>query len=99
MSFRVSAIFRVAPLGVGVSVLPLHASLSARNLDTPSPATPGVGRGNAPNQLLAGFAVVVSCMPSSKDLFTVLSMYAASPFLYTFIIHLLPLGAFLLTSL
>jgi len=67
----VSVALRVAPLGV--SVLPLHASLSACNLDMPLSTALGAGCGGIPNRSWTGFVVGVSCMPSPKGLFAGLS--------------------------
>ena len=70
-SFEVFTVLEVAPLGV--SVLPLHASLSACNLDIPLPTALWTDRGGIPNQLFTGIDVRVSYMPSLEDLSTGLS--------------------------
>jgi len=95
----VSVALRVAPLGV--SVLPLHASLSACNLDMPLSTAPGAGCGGIPNRSWTGFVVGVSCMPSPKGLSAGLSTrdYGITVHIYfSQFISSLKVGAFLLIS-
>ena len=95
----VSVALRVAPLGV--SVLPLHASLSTCNLDMSSPTLFWAECGGIPNQPMAGFIMEVSCMPSPKDLSTGLSTRDYSITVYKCFpqfISSLKVGAFLLTT-
>ena len=99
MSFEVVPALNVAPLGV--SVLPLRASLSACNLDMPLSTALGAGCGGIPNRSWTGFVVGVSCMPSPKGLFAGLFTrdYSITVHIYfSQFISSLKVGAFLLIS-